>query len=134
MNRYKETAHEQPEVKTKKGNPSKVARTFVDVLNGNVLTREYVVSNLPYICFLTLIMLVYIGMGYYAEKNAKKILRIEAELNLLKDEYVTTKTELNMISRQSQIADSTAAMGLFESRDYPPRIISVKKDVMKKIY
>lgn len=132
MNRYK-TVEKKVE-KNDAGKPNKVARSFRDVLNGNVLTRDYVVDNLPYFFFLTAIMLVYIAMGYSTDKNARRIEKIESELVELNSEYISVKTELNLVSRQSQIADSTASMGLFEIKDEPPRVITVNKNELNSIY
>ena len=137
QNRYKEIKKEEP-VKAQKAKkqrkPSRVARSFADVLNGNVLAKDYVVTNLPFIGFLTVIMLLYIGMGYYADRNARKIEKIEGEILEANSEMVSLKTELNMISNPAQIADSTRSMGLIEARDFPPRVIKVKEKVLKEIY
>jgi len=134
MNRYKEIKEEKKVSKKATRKPSRVTKSFVDVLNGNMLTRDYVVSNLPFICFLTFLMLAYIGMGYYADRNARKIEEIENTLVELNSEHISLKTELNMISNPAQIADSTKSMGLVESRDFPPRIIKVKPEVLESIY
>lgn len=138
MNRYKEVKKEEPiqnkrEKKPRK--PSRVAKSFADVLNGNVLAREYVVSNLPFIGFLTVIMLAYIGMGYYADRNARKIEKLESEILEANSEMISLTTELNMVSNPEQIADSTRSMGLIDvSKDFPPRVIKVKDKVLKEIY
>ncbi|HRE74981.1 MAG TPA: FtsL-like putative cell division protein [Flavobacteriales bacterium] len=131
MNKYKVAKKES----TKKARKEpRVVRSFRDVLNGNVLTRDYVVDNLPYFFFLTVLMLVYIAMGYTTDKNARRIERIESELVELNSEYISVKTELNLISRQSQIADSTASIGLFEMKDESPRVIRVSENQLKTIY
>ncbi len=127
----------QETVKPKKRNKRKssvVTRSIKDVLNGNVLTRDYVVSNIPFIAFLTLIMLAYIGLGYVAERNSRKIEQIETDLVERNSEFISLKTELNMVSNPAQVADSTLALGLFEARDFPPRIIKVKEKILKTIY
>lgn len=136
-NRYKEIKKEEPvkaQKQKKQRKPSRVAKSFADVLNGNVLAKDYVVTNLPFIGFLTVIMLAYIGMGYYADRNARRIEQIEAEILEANSEMISLKTELNMISNPAQIADSTRSMGLVETRDFPPRVIKVKEEVLKDIY
>jgi hypothetical protein len=116
------------------GAARKVTRSFIDVINGNVLTREYVVRNIPFLVFLTFLMLTYIGLGYFSSSRLRKIENLKSEIIELKSEYLSTSTELNMISGQKQIADSTAAMGLTEKRDHPPRVIQVDKKTYNKIY
>lgn len=134
MNRYKEIKEEKPKKQKAERKPSKVSRSIMDVLNGNMLTRDYVISNLPFIVFLTVVMLTYIGLGYYADRNARKIEEIENNMVELNSEHVSLKTELNMVSNPAQIADSTRSMGLVESREYPPRVIKVKEKVLNEIY
>ncbi|HYG51171.1 MAG TPA: FtsL-like putative cell division protein [Flavobacteriales bacterium] len=134
MNRYKKAEEAKPKKTKAPRKPSKFGRSLIDVLNGNMLTRDFVISNLPYICFLTILMLTYIGLGYYADRNARKIEQIEADLVELNSEHVSLKTQLNMVSNPAQIADSTRSMGLVESRDFPPRIIYVKEKVLKTVY
>lgn len=142
MNRYKKIEEEVKPISASKAGKkektprksSKFGRSFIDVLNGNMLTRDFVIGNLPYICFLTVIMLTYIGLGYYAERNARKIEEIENTLVELNSEHIALKTELNMVSNPNQIADSTKSMGLIEARDFPPRIIKVKDKILKTIY
>ena len=134
-NRYKEVkTEEQVKPKKQKKSSSKVTKSIMDVINGNVLTRDYVISNLPFICFLTVLMLAYIGLGYYAERNAKKIEQIENDLVEKNSEFISVKTELNMVSNPAQVADSTSSMGLVESRDFPPRIIKVKAKQLEEVY
>lgn len=133
MNKFKEVKEEKVKTKKKKKS-SKVARSFMDVLNGNVLTKDYVIQNLPYIVFLTALMLVYIGMGYNIDKNTRIINALEEENLDLRTEEIAVKTEYNVVSGQSQVADSTAKIGLLETRDEAPNIIAVPSETLKNLY
>jgi len=133
MNRYKVHKAEKTTVKSGK-KKNKVVRSFRDVLNGNVLARDYVIDNLPFIFFLTFLMLCYIAMGYNIDKNTRAIEKTESELIELNSEYLSLASEFNMLSSESQIEDSTAAMGLHVIRDEKPKVISVKKEEMEKMY
>lgn len=132
-NKFKEVKQEK--VKTKKTKkPNKVARSFMDVLNGNVLTKDYVIQNLPFIVFITALMLVYIGMGYNIDKNTRLINALEDENLDLRTEEIAVKTEYNVVSGQSQVADSTAKIGLVEARDEAPNIIAVPSETLNNLY
>ena len=131
MNRFKNNKVETPKKKVK---PNKVAKSFRDVLNGNVLTRDYVIDNLPYFFFLTFLMLAYIAFGYSTEKNVRRIDKLESSLVELNSEYISLKTELNSVSRQSQIADSVVSLGLYEMKDEAPIVVAVKKEDKAKVY
>lgn len=131
MNRFKEVKTEKPKRKRKK---NAVTRSFMDVLNGNVLTKDYVIQNLPFIIFLTGLMLVYIAMGYNVDKTTRQINALEDENLDLRTEEIALKTEYNVVSGQAQIADSTRVLGLSEARDEVPFIISVSKSKFNKLY
>lgn len=104
-----------------------VARTFAGLLNGNFLTREDVIKHLPFLFFMAFLMIVYIGYGYYVEKTVKELYRVEAELKELKSEYITTKSELMYRSKQSQVAELTSELGIFEATAPPKKIVVEEK-------
>jgi len=99
-------------------------RGFLGILNGDILIRKHAFSNLPYILFVTLLVIVYIGNTHYAESTVRKTDVLTKELKELRSEYITTKFELMFKSRQSEIAKSVAGMGL-EEPVTPPKKIAV---------
>ncbi len=78
---------------------------------------------MPYIFFLTLIGLVYIANSYYAERTIRDIDAVTKELKTLRTEYITGKSELMIISKQSEVARSVAPHGLKESVEAPRKIV-----------
>jgi hypothetical protein len=102
-----------------------VARSFVDVINGNFLTRDDVLYHLPYVMYLSLLALAYIANGYLAEDTVRKLNRSNKEVKELRSEYITTKSELMYKSKQSQLAEFIAekGMGLEESYEPPKKIV-----------
>ena len=128
MNKFKETSpQEEPAVeKTPRGpskKPSRIARSFLNIFSGNFLSKGYVIQELPFILFLTLVGLGYIANGYYAEKSFREISRINSELKELKSEYITSKSELMFMSNQSEVARSSVPSGLKESTVPPKKIV-----------
>lgn len=121
MNKFKEKeAVKNKPANVKKG---KVARSFIDVINGNFLAKESVVNSLPYIFFLTFIGLCYIGNGYYAEDSVRAINSMTNELKELRSEYITTKSELMFKSKQSEVASALEPLGIKESVVPPKKIV-----------
>ncbi|MCC6251251.1 MAG: hypothetical protein IT238_02175 [Bacteroidia bacterium] len=90
----------------------KIIRTMVEVINGNFLTNSYSIRQIPFILFLAGVAIFYIANSYYAEKKIRQINRVTNELKELRSEYITSKSELMYVSRQSQIAKSAQNMGL----------------------
>lgn len=115
---------QQPEAKaTRTVKPGRVVRTFGSVMSGSFLSREYVIRSLPFIFFVTLITLLYISNGYYAEEQIRKTNRIANEIKELRSAYIITKSDLMFISKQSEVAHRTAAINLKESLEPPQKIV-----------
>jgi len=87
-------------------------KAFQQVLEGEFLTRTSVIRNLPYLVFLTIIALTYIGHTFYAEKTFKDIERTKKVLKELRYRYITTKSKLMYLSKQTEVAGRAAALGL----------------------
>lgn len=77
---------------------------LIQLLSGKFLQNEWVRKNLPFFSFLYLLILAYIGIGYYAEGLVKKISKSEQEIKDLRSEYISIKSELMVKSKQSTVA------------------------------
>ncbi|MCY7408781.1 MAG: hypothetical protein LH473_00780 [Chitinophagales bacterium] len=88
---------------------------------------DTVIRNLPFIFFIASIGFVYIWNSHYAEKNVREINNIEKQLNEKRWEYMTSKSELEFISKQSEVATMVAPTGLKELQA-PPKKIVVKSN------
>lgn len=127
MNKLKEEKKE----KKAKGKGSKVARGFLQVLDGTFLTKENFMQLLPFVFFLTGLAIVYISNSYYAEKTIRNISNMNTELKELRSEFITTKSELMFRSKQSEVANSVSDLGIIESR-MPPKKIIIEKGELDK--
>ncbi|MEM9023206.1 MAG: FtsL-like putative cell division protein [Bacteroidota bacterium] len=129
MSQKKQTNQPKRKEKAKAPRENRVARSLLDILNGNFLTREEVVRHLPYLLFLAFLSLIYIANGYLAEGSVRDINRLENELKERKSEYITTKSDLMYKSKQSELAKMMGEhnMDLKES-SVPPKKIVVDKD------
>ncbi|MCB0480022.1 MAG: hypothetical protein KDC83_01260 [Flavobacteriales bacterium] len=101
---------------------------FVDMLNGNILTRETVIAHLPYLLFLALLALVYISNGFLAEENIRNLNKVDNETKELRSEYITIKSELMYRSKQSELVKIIVEkeLGLKESFVPPKKLIRSK--------
>ena len=115
------------EEKTKNNDQSKkTAKSLQSILGGGFLTRESTAKNLPFLLFLAFIAIIYIGNSYYAEKNIRKIEKLQKELKELRYEHIYTKSQLMSKSRPSEVAESLAEKGIKESLIPPKKIITGK--------
>jgi len=86
--------------------------------------HQTVIRNLPFIFFLATIGIIYIYNAHYMEKNVREIDQIEKQLNELRWEYMTTKSQLEYLSKQSEVAKMVEPNGLKELREPPKKIVS----------
>lgn len=84
------------------------------------------VKYLPKILFTMTLGLVYISNTHYAEKTVRKINTAQAEVEDLRADYTTLKSDLMFASKQSEVARQVKSMGLKESLK-PPYKVEVKE-------
>lgn len=108
--------------------PGKVEKSLQSVLGGTFLTREKALKMLPYLFFLAMLAIIYIANIYVAERKTRQIKDINTDLKELRYEYISTKSELMFLSKQSQVAKRLENTGIRESRVPPEKIIVKKED------
>ena len=86
------------------------------------LNYQWMVGNIPFFLFLSLLTVLYIYNGHYAEKNIKNINRTARELKELQYEYKTIKSELMFRNKQSEIVKTVEPLGLKELMQPPVRL------------
>jgi len=128
VNTFKK-ADEKPK---EKKSENKISKSLLGLFSGDFLSQENIVSRLPYIFFLTFLGILYISNGYYAEKTVTEWYQVGNELKELHSEYITTKSDLNFKSKQSQVAEAVVEQGVKESI-IPPTKILVDDEEFKKI-
>ncbi len=99
-----------------------------DVFDGSVLTRDRVVRQLPFVLFVTFLIILYIGNRYHAEKVIRQTQELQTEVRELRARAISTASELEFISRQSEVVKlvDEKQLGLMEAVE-PPIKITAKK-------
>ena len=108
-----------------------VMKPFKDFMSGEFLRSGVVERNLPFLGFLTVLMLFYIGYQYYVDNSVRQQVREDKEYAELYSKLQSVKEEFNTYSLQSTVAEGTAEIGLYESID-PPIVIPVGKGEIKE--
>lgn len=98
------------------------------LLTGSFLSKERVVDALPFIFFLTFLGICYIANGYQTQKVVIDLHNTNNALKELRSEYITTKSDLMIISKQSKVAEATAGMGLRELTSPPKKIVITEEE------
>lgn len=82
-------------------------------------SQRWVIDNLPFFLFLSVLTVLYIFNGHYAEKTVKDINRTVRELKELQYVYKTTNGELLQLLRQGELVKSMESRGL-KLPEHPP--------------
>lgn len=95
-----------------------------DFLDGTLLTRESVVRQLPFILFITFLLVVYIGNRYQAEKIVRRIDSLETEVKELRAEALFVASEYNRLNKPSEVYKllKERGIGLVESTEPPIKL------------
>jgi hypothetical protein len=97
-----------------------------------MLGYKWIVRDIPFFLFLTLIAIVYIYNGHYADKTIRNINKTTKELKELQYEYKTLKSEVMFRSKQSELEKAVAPLGLKELT-VPPIVLGKDSGEIKKL-
>ncbi len=95
------------------------------ILDGSFLTREKVIRLIPFILYLMLLAIIHIANSYRAEKTWFEINGLKGQMDELRYHYITSKSELMSIGRQSEVARRLKDTGLKEAT-LPPIKLTMK--------
>lgn len=99
---------------------------LVQVLNGEILTRDFVVNNLTFIFFILLLLLLMVSKGYYGKQLQKDINDRQEELDAQTAEYIENKARLEELTTRYRLKRVLEKRGLKESVN-PVKVIRIKK-------
>jgi hypothetical protein len=83
-------------------------------------------ENIPFICFIVALGLMYIANNHFAEKRSRQIEGLKSEVKTLKWEYWSLQSEIMYGSTQSELSKKVKSFGLETPDDSPKRIIVEK--------
>jgi hypothetical protein len=89
----------------------------------NYFEEGFPVHYLPKIFFVLVLGLIYIGNTHYAEQTVRQIDVIQVEVEDLRADYTTLKSDLMFSSKQSEVARKVKAFGLKESLIPPYKVV-----------
>lgn len=88
---------------------------------------EWIFVNLPFVCYLALLGVIYISNAHASEKSVRKIEALKKEVNETKWRAINLRQEVMHGSIQSQIERKVDGTGLVPSTSAPFKIVAEKK-------
>jgi len=131
-NSLRHKAAEVVEEAPKKKRSTKSARKFLKIMHVfGIFNRNQVVRMMPFILFLTVLILFYIGNSYYAERTIREINTVKNDLKEKRAEFISTSSDLMFRTKQSEVAKAIAPMEIKEAIE-PQKKITVATTGAKK--
>jgi hypothetical protein len=87
-----------------------------------IIYQKWIVKNVPFFLFLSMLTIIYIANGHYADKAMRKINTTTKRIKELEYEYKTVKREVIFRSKESELVKAVEPLGLKELLS-PPIII-----------
>ena len=103
------------------GNP------LMQILNGDFLSKEFVVKNLGFIFYIIFLLILLVAKGYYDKKLTKSVDVSQKELDELTGDYVAKKAQLEEETKRITLVKQLAPYGLKETVN-PTKVIRVDKE------
>lgn len=116
---------EQP-IQKKSSSPKKkgvLFKSLSSVFGGTFLSNESVVKYIPFVLFLSALGILYIANGYWADDKIRMQNKLISGNKELRSEYISSKSDLMFISKQSEVAKAVESMGLKEPVVPPMKIV-----------
>jgi ABC-type transport system involved in cytochrome bd biosynthesis fused ATPase/permease subunit len=104
------------------------ANAFTQILNGEFLTKSFVLDNLNYIFFIMLLLLVLISKGYYGKQLTKDTDAAQRNLDQHSAEFIEAKARLELVTRRFKMAERLESRELKETKN-ATKVIRIKEKI-----
>ena len=99
-----------------------------ELLSGSMVSEKIILKNLAYIALVTLLLVIYIGNRFHAEKITRETTKLQREVRDLRSESLSTSADLMYLSKQSEVYRLVREKGLnLEELKTPPYKLLVRK-------
>ena len=99
---------------------------FSQILNGEFLTKDFVLNNLNYIFFLFLLLMLLVAKGYYVKQVIDETNESQIELDQNTADYIEAKTTIEAITERKLLVGKLQQRELIESQK-ATKVIRLKK-------
>jgi len=99
-----------------------------ELLSGSMVSEKIILKNFGYVSLVTVLLAIYIGNRFHAEKITRESSRLLREVKDLRAEAISTSADLMYVSRQSEVYKLVRERGLnLEELKAPPYKLLVNK-------
>lgn len=110
----------QPAKRTRK--PSAI----IQILNGDFLNKEFMLTNFNFIFFLLFLLILIVGKGYYGKQLISDVNQNEKKLEDISSDYIEKKAKLQEETKRASLNSSLEGSGLRQTQN-PTKVIRLGK-------
>lgn len=92
----------------------------------NFFRYQWIMNNMNFILFLSLLAVLYIANGHTADKTIRRINKTQNELKDLQYQYKTLKSEVMFKSEEGEVLKQATPLGLKTATEVPQRLQLIK--------
>ena len=96
---------------------------FKKLFTEGVVSKEAATAMMPFLIFLALLTMLYIGNSHMAVKNIRDIDKLNKEVKELRWEYKSLKADLMFKSKLTEVAKKVDTLGIKELTEPPKKIV-----------
>lgn len=128
-NRFRDEIEEEEvlaeeEVQAKPEPKSEIPKNnFTAFFRDGFISKESATNTLPFIIFISVLAMFYIGNRHFAENNIRSIDKLGKEVKELSWDFKTIKAELMLKSTQTEVAKQVDTLGLKVPVEPPKKIV-----------
>lgn len=91
------------------------------------ISASLILKNLPFVLFISFLILIYIANAHLSEKKVRQIQALQKEIQELRWNYMSIQSELMYTTRREEVARAVAPQGLKSTTGTPKKIVIPKK-------
>ncbi|MFM7566411.1 MAG: FtsL-like putative cell division protein [Flavobacteriales bacterium] len=118
------------ETPKKSTSSAKKVSAWSQILNGEFLTKDFVLNNLGYILFFFFLLFILVAKGYYGKSLLKDIQEHRKVINQNTANYIEVKTMLEEKTKRSKMTELLVPLQLKEAEN---AIKVIKSDEIKSL-
>ncbi len=115
---------------TNQKRPTKKKKSaFAMILNGEFLTKGFVLDNLGFIFFLIFLLLILVSKGYYGKQLSKDINQAQRDVDQITADYVEAKAKVEEEGLRYKLVEKLDSS--LRENENETKVIRIKKQTAK---
>jgi hypothetical protein len=106
--------------------PENPENFVTNLLSKGIVSTDAVTRALPFVFYLALLGMIYIGNRHVAENNIRNIDKVSKEVKELSWDFKTTKADMAYKSTLTEVAKRVDTLGIMETVEPPQKLTDVE--------